>query len=483
MKNKVSHKENKKEKSVSNEEPEIYAIKKSSDGISFSRKDFIGTLGTAGAAIALNPLFSGCKKEDDEAIHKSIMGIETQYWYAGFAFSNDGQFLATYGSAESSVHLWSIQEKKHLKTLENVEKYPGIKGVEFSPDGQFLIINTYTTLNIWSIPGGTLINQLAYDGDFDYYQVTEFSISSDSKYVAYNKYPEYSIRICSIPDGTLLKTLDNCRGYENNFQLSPDSNFLVSGYENRLLIYSFPEGELIRSIDTGTASVIFRFSPDGKFIATREASQAGIIKLWSFPEGDLRNTILASEDQFYYSFHQDGKILVTWGPSCTNAIWSVPDGTLLYSLAPNSENLRSLCFCPDSNIMAEGYADTILLLSLDSQGIQLLSPTIYENVDNDSLYKVLGFSPDGKVLASAYGKKINLWSIPDCEPIKTDACICNKVCTCDTVTNNNTDDVCTCNTVESCTCNAICTCNAVVSCSCDNNSGGGGGYYTYWYPN
>lgn len=461
----------------SEEVPEVFIVKKTGDSNSGGRREFIANSLLAGAAISLGTVqLTGCEKDQEEdKVTKSIHTITTKYLYAGFQFSPDGKILATYGSAEEEVNLWSLPDGKLIKTLKNVRQYPGVKGLQFTSDGKYLVIDVYTQINIWSIPEGILLKTLEGDGDPVYqYQIYQLELNPDGKTLAYKKYPETTIKICSIPDGTLLNKIDDTGMTKVFFQFSPDGKKFISAYNGTLNIYSFPDLNLINTIETAPDFIDFQFSPDGQIIASVDK---GIIKLWAFPEGNLLKTIEADATYAFFKFCSDAKILASRGSDPSLKLWSLPDGNFFYILTEHTQRVQAMCFSTDGHTLASSQPDTILLWSLNDGGVGLIK-TITVNVDVTTHNRNVGISPDGKILASSYGRIISLWSIPDCEIIPAGSCICDTVCTCNTVSPGNNADICTCNTVDVCTCNAICTCNAV--CGCDVNSGGGG---TYWYPN
>jgi WD40 repeat protein len=470
----------KRDKTFNSEEPEIYAIKKGNNGVEFSRKEFIGTLSVLGAGVALNPLLSGCKKDDSKdkknSVYKSVINISTRYWYAGFQFSPDASYIVSYGSAESAINLWSVSTGKLLKKIENTQKFLGIKSVEFTSDGACLVVNAYTQIDIWSMPVGTLLLSLAHEGG-ENDQITQFALSPDGKNVAYNKYPDSSIKIYSVNNGQHVNTIENCFGSKNNFRFSPDGNFILSGYNTKINLFSFPQGNLIKSIETDTESVTFEINPDGKSFATNEFGKNGTIKIWTLPEGKLIKTIETNESWTFFDYSQDGKLIASWGSDNINCLWSVTDGSLIKNYAYQDKVLW-FCFSPDKKTFASCSEGTIYLSSLIDTGVTIIK--VLANKDYN-IGRGLAFSPDGKILASSYGNIISLWSIPECNAITAGSCVCDKVCSCDTVSPGNTSDVCTCNTIDACTCNTVCSCNTV--CTCDSDSGGGGYYYTYWYPN
>ena len=454
--------------------PEVFIVKKNKNAKS-NRREFIANSLMAGSAIplALGTL-SGCEKDkdkDDDKVVKSIHGIATRYYYAEFIFSPDGNILASFGTQESTINLWSIPELKLLKTIKIVEKSTGIKDIKFSPDGKLLVVNSYCQLHIWSIPQGVLLNTVEEDEDTGY-QISYFDISHDSKTIVYSKYPETKIKISSLPDGQLLNTIEDSHSYSSSYRFSRDGSKLTSFYKGTVKIWTFPELALYKTFDIGVDYTVFKFSPDEKTIASVDN---GTIKLWSFPDGILMRSIDAGPVVGCLSFSHDGKILASSSGFAVK-LWSMSDGSLLYTLNEHTGNVNWISFSPDEYTIASCQAETILVWSLKDGGVRLANK-IDVTVDNKDHNRYVCFSPDGKVLASSYCRLINFWYMPDCTEVSTGSCICNTVCSCNTVSTGNGSDICTCNSIETCTCNNVCTCNAVVeTCGCDSHGS------TYWYP-
>ena len=59
-----------------------------------------------------------------------------------------------------------------------------------------------------------------------------------------------------------------------------------------------------------------------------------------------------------------------------------------------------------------------------------------------------------------------------------DKCTCHVVCTCDTVSGDDSSRYSVIWNGTVCTCNKVCTCNTVSTCGCDAHSSG-----SYYYPN
>ncbi len=464
----------------SEEKPEVYGIKKDQQVNPGSRREFIAKSALAGAAVSLGASgLTGCDSaQDADKIMKSLYTITTKYWYANFQFSPDSKIIAVYGSAEEDVNLYSLPDGKPLKTLKNKNEYAGVKGLSFTSDGNYLVVNVYTKINIWSVSDGTLLTTLEGNGDLQpQNQITQVALNPDGKTLAYKKYPEALIKICSIPGGEQLSTVEDSGLTSGFFCFSPDGRSFVSLFGTTMRVYSFPALTLLNTIETGEGFEYFYFNHDGKILAS---ASNGNINLWTFPGGNLFKTITTGANYAYFKFSPDGKMLASYGPGPLMTIWSIPDGNHMYSLTEHTDKIHSIFFSADGRYFVSSQQRLIVLWSLNDGGIGIVN-RIEEKIDETNATRTTWISPDSKIIASSLGNRVSLWSIPDCMEIIAGGCICDTVCTCNTVSEGNTADICTCNSVQYCTCNAICTCNAV--CECDVNTGGGGGTLSYWYPN
>ena len=197
-------------------------------------------------------------------------------------------------------------------------------------------------------------------------------------------------------------------GYAKAVGFTPDGKLLVSsGYGAKL--WSLPDGALLKRLnDSSIGGATAAISPDG----TRLASANG--EIWSLHDGALVNTLPRPPGSLWeqVTFTPDGKTLASAGDDTTVALWSLPDGTLLKSLKGHSDAVDTVAISPDGTLLASGSADTTINLWSLPAGV--LQSTLWD--PNCPITATVACSPSG-------GGRANC----TCDTV----CTCNTVCTCD----------------------------------------------------
>jgi WD40 repeat protein len=195
--------------------------------------------------------------------------------------------------------------------------------------------------------------------------------------------------------------------------VSPTGSLLISGSEEPVVkIWSLPEGQLLKTLESEKSLVgSVAVSPDGAILAV---SNWGIISLWALPDGTLLKSWQAHEYEIKCMlFSPDGGLLISGSVDKTIRLWSMPDGTP-QAVIPNDDDVDSLAVSPDGSYLISTQQGNL--------GVWLLP-------EGKLVKQVTGFEypierifmhPDGtRVITSPLGREIIVWSFPEWEPVQT----------------------------------------------------------------
>jgi len=160
----------------------------------------------------------------------------------------------------------------------------------------------------------------------------------------------------------------------------------------------------------GGASAI-AVSPDAKYLAA--GSFDTDLRIWDAKNGELLrriDEILVAT--FAMDFTPDGKFLVTGGVDRALYFWDTRTWKLAHKLNGQPEMISALAIAPGGRMIATGGAGELMALPAKVLLWDTAANASTRSFDAPRAVESLAFSPDGKSLAAACGKKsVEVWTL------------------------------------------------------------------------
>lgn len=273
-------------------------------------------------------------------------------------FSPDSRLFAG-TAADGTVKVWTTD------TLEPVARFPmEARTVAFGPDGRSVLTEGYNgEIRRWSLVGDEPSQLLAPAARFANWQVDVLSAQERVALVAEQAATRAQCRLAEIPsarDGINAGAITTTP----TLALTPDGKTMFIGQ---------PSGE-IEEWD----------------IATRQRRRG-------FPAHKLNVTALVVSP--------DGRYLASGSLDNSTRLWDVATGERLATFLVHNRSVWALAFSPDSQTLAAGSCDKEIILFSVPLRMQVAGLPLYVGTPAgyEQEVRLLRFSPDGNLLASALG--------------------------------------------------------------------------------
>lgn len=340
-------------------------------------------LGIGMAALFL--LGQGGSAPPDESI-RTFKGHK--YSVGSVAFSPDGKYALSVGTAGIFIRLWEVATGKEIRTFEEVVF---ANSVVFSPDGKYALSGGMDgALKFWEVATGEKVRN--FKGPKNW--VSSVAFSPDGQYALSGGVGSYSAPL-------------NCRGSEKRSELK---------------LWEVKTGREIRTF-MGTKYPVHSvaFSPDGKYALSGggRRTKKGELKLWEVATGREVRSFGEKIDSLSNTWHRkcvtsvafspDGKYVLS-GARTTLKLWEVATGRKVRNFKGHGSRVSSVAFSPDGKYVVSGAGTTLNLREVAS------GKEIHTFTGHKKYVTSTAFSPDGKYAISGSGKigekgVLKLWDL------------------------------------------------------------------------
>ena len=361
------------------------------DGIGFVRDV---EFSPDGATIAASTYSSG--QGGMAVVYDSATGSEQLRLYAhrdviaNLEFSPDGALLAT-ASRDQSVKLWDID--KGVLVTSYVDLGDRIQDIEFSPDGEYLLIGLGEAGNfpdgsdspadssayLWDLRNRTQAQLYAGHDNW----VWAADISPDGTLVASGSGPLFgpdsvdvldaTVRVWDAETGEELMVLEGHEDTVDSVRFLPDGQHLLSAaWDGTIRRWDLETGDEIQRYTVEDASVfMIDLLPNGaQFVS---GSSDAIIRLWDIESGEvLREYVGHAVAVNGVHVSADGKLMVSasgdWGgEDRTVRLWDVESGELLQTFEGHSHIVNYARLSPGNDfIISTSWDDSVRMWDIES---------------------------------------------------------------------------------------------------------------------
>ncbi len=311
------------------------------------------------------------------------------------AFSPDGQLLAT-GSSNGEIHVWEVQSREHLYTLEG---YAWVEAVAFSPDSRILASGSHEpAIQIWDMLSGECTGTLAGHTT----TVRTLSFNADGSLLASGS-DDSTLRLWDMARFCAYATLQGSQGTIWSAVFHPTSPLLISAGSDEIVLWDLGQLRALQRLHAHEAAVMtVAISPDGSRMAS--GSYDGLIKLWSLPDAVCYATLRNHHNAVRaLAFSPDGALLASGSEDQSIRFWNPQDGQQRDVIYEQANRVRALAFSPDGSMLASGSHDQNVRL-WQVAGRQCL--LLFQGYINQ--LRSMALSPDVRLLALGVAERIYL---------------------------------------------------------------------------
>ncbi len=198
--------------------------------------------------------------------------------------------------------------------------------------------------------------------------------------------------------------------------VSPDGSLVASGnFGGQLRLRDAATGAIKKEWQVPAGSIErLSFSSDGRRIATSSNSEA--VHIWDLATGaELRSFPGHTQNVYWVEFSPDDKLLATASQDKTVRIWNVADGAVKHTLMHGGEVSAAIFVSGGKQLATVSHDGQARIWNVATGELDVTLPV----PEPRQAAIGLGQSKNGKFLATANYRSINLWNVADWSHIAT----------------------------------------------------------------
>lgn len=352
-------------------------------------------------------------------------------------FSPDGEQVAS-TSWDGSLAVWDVDRELRVRHFIGFDDR--LLVVDFSPDGNYLLVGTGNTGNnafvenalshsVWLIDLSQNNQEQQHSGPAD--GIWSLALSPDMRLMAAGggvfQRPndtlniDYSIMVWDRQTGAQLHRLVGHTDTVDGLFFHPDGQRLLSGgWDGAIFLWDMVTGAPLKTYaghEDRVYTLVFNRAGD-RFVS---ASADGTLVLWDTESGDRLRTFTvpqadAAENNLTdVDFSTDGMRLLASAEDHNAYVFDVETGALLLTLTGHQESLEQIAVSPDGRYAATTSGDGTLRLWDMATG-----EAVRQFVGHTGVIVAVAFSPDSRLLASGgQDTAVRLWNVATGEQLQT----------------------------------------------------------------
>ncbi len=324
------------------------------------------------------------------------------------AYSPDGKTIVT-ASEDKTARLWDAASQKEIAVLKSHEG--AVDSAAFSPDGKTIVTaSSDGTARLWETASQKEI--AVFKGHENRVRFAGFS--PDGKTIVTASYDK-TARLWDAASQKEIAVLKGHEGSVNSAAFSPDGKTIVTASSDNTARLWDAATQKVIAVLKGHEETVYSaaFSPDGNTVVT--ASFDKTARLWNSATHQEIAVLKAHEKEVIQAaFSPDGMLIVTASLDNTARLWDAASQKEIAILKGHEGSVFSAAFSPDAKLIVTGSADkTARLWATATTQTAAVLDSAAKLEGLDSLFghpvKSAAFSPDGKIIVTAYDDTARLW--------------------------------------------------------------------------